>query len=158
MSILSTTNSNGFVSVFQDFLQRVNKLSSDLTEEEFWKKPYPYGNSIGHLTLHIIGNLNYYIGAEIGATGYVRDRDREFTDSRPPAKAETLESLKTTVEMVASILQNQGEEDWSKPFQAVGLDDIHIRFDLFLRCAVHFHHHIGQMIYLKQEHLRQRSS
>jgi hypothetical protein len=37
--------------------------------------------SAGHLPLHLTGNLNYYIGAQIAATGYVRDRDREFTES-----------------------------------------------------------------------------
>jgi hypothetical protein len=153
---LTTTISNGYTHYFEDFLQRVLTLSGDLTEEEFWKKPYPYGNSVGHLTLHLIGNLNTYIGAELGGTGYVRDREREFTDAHPPAKSEALATLKTTVEMVNAVVRNQRETDWSEPYRAVGVDDVHNRFDIILRCAVHFHHHIGQMFYLKQEHLRLR--
>jgi len=44
------------------FAQVVDPLSN----EQFWPKPYPYGNSIGHLVLHLTGNLNYYIGARVG--------------------------------------------------------------------------------------------
>ena len=38
--------------------------SSLLSEEQFWRNPFPYGNDIGHLVLHLTGNLNYYIGAK----------------------------------------------------------------------------------------------
>ena len=64
----------------------LHKWVDPLSNEQFWRKPYPYGNSIGHLVLHMTGNLNYYIGARVAETGYVRDRDREFTDKQPPAK------------------------------------------------------------------------
>ena len=57
---------------------RIRELAAPLSNEQFWQKPYPYGNSFGHLVLHLTGNLNYYIGAQIANTGYVRDRPREF--------------------------------------------------------------------------------
>ena len=55
-------------------LARVRELAAPLAENEFWTRPYPYGNSFGHLVLHLTGNLNYYIGAQIANTGYVRQR------------------------------------------------------------------------------------
>src|SRR5437870_10527990 len=58
---------------------------------------YPYGNSVGHLVLHMTGNLNYYIGARVAGTGYVRDRDREFTDGQPPRKDEALGAFDRTI-------------------------------------------------------------
>ena len=72
MSNLSTTISSGFVNQYTDFGLRVHRLAEDLSEEQFWTKPHSYGNSFGNLVLHITGNLNYYIGAQIAQTGYIR--------------------------------------------------------------------------------------
>ncbi|MGD0570504.1 MAG: hypothetical protein ABSA78_19040, partial [Candidatus Sulfotelmatobacter sp.] len=47
---------------------RVRELAAPLTNAQFWQKPFPYGNSFGHLVLHLTGNLNYYIGAQIAQT------------------------------------------------------------------------------------------
>ena len=58
-----------------------------LPREKLWVKPYPYGNSVGHLVLHLTGNLNHYVGAKIAATGYIRDRPREFNDPAEPRRA-----------------------------------------------------------------------
>ncbi len=79
MSDLSETISNGFAHYYLDFLKRVESMAERLSEEEFWEKPYPYGNSFGNLVLHLCGNMNYYIGSQIEETGYSRDREAEFT-------------------------------------------------------------------------------
>lgn len=153
---ISVTISNGFGYYFQDFLARVQALAGDLSEQEFWTNPYPYGNSMGHLVLHITGNLNYYIGAQLAATDYVRDRDREFAENNPPPKAEVLQALAITITAVIAVLEQQADNDWTAPYTADGVDDVHDRFSIFLRCAVHFHHHIGHMSYVRDEHVRQR--
>ena len=156
MSDLSVTISNGFGYYFQDFLSRVQMLADDLSEQEFWSNPYPYGNSMGHLVLHITGNLNYYIGTQLSATGYVRDREREFAENNPPPKAEVIQALAQAITTIIAVLEKQADIDWVTPYQADGVDDVHDRFSIFLRCAVHFHHHIGHMSYVRDEHLRQR--
>lgn len=157
MSDLSVTISNWFGYYFQDFLSRVQMLADDLSEQEFWTNPYPYGNSMGHLVLHITGNLNYYIGAQLAATGYVRDREREFAENNPPPKAEVIQALAQAITTIIAVLEKQADIDWVTPYQADGVDDVHDRFSIFLRCAVHFHHHIGHMSYVRDEHLRQRA-
>ncbi len=53
-----------------------------IPEDQLWTKPFAFGNSIGHLVLHLTGNLNHYVGALVAGTGYVRDREHEFTDPR----------------------------------------------------------------------------
>lgn len=156
MTNLSPTLQQGFRHYFHDFLARVQTLADDLAEVEFWRNPYPYGNSIGHLVLHITGNLNYYIGAQLAATGYIRDRQREFSESTPLTKAETIAQLADAIATVLAVLEEQQESDWSTPYRADGVDDVHDRFNIFLRCAVHFHHHIGHMTYTKDELVRQR--
>src|SRR5262245_11416831 len=114
MNELSNSIANGFIHAYSAYVHRAHALSEELSAEQFWTKPYPYGNSFGHLPLHLIGNLNYYIGAQIAGTGYVRDREREFTESAPPSKAEVLRRLDETVEMVIATLEAQSAESWSK--------------------------------------------
>ena len=131
-------------------LTRVRELATPLTEKQFWTKPYAYGNSFGHLVLHLTGNLNYYIGAQIAKTGYVRDREREFTESNPPSKEEALKQLDAAVAMVMETVRAQSPEDWSKPYSAVNTNCKN-RLDMIVQCAAHMQHHIGQMIYLDYE-------
>lgn len=152
MRELSSIIASGFINTYRDCGEKVRTLSEKLSEQEFWAKPYPYGNSFGHLTLHIIGNLNYFIGAQIALTGYVRDRDREFTEANPPTKEEVLRRLDDAVELVVKTLQVQSTDDWGAEYSAKGWDALNDRFTTFLRCAAHFQHHIGQMIYLTDEH------
>lgn len=158
MNPLTHTLQTGFSYYFRDFLTRVETLSSDLSESEFWVNPYPYGNSIGHLVLHLTGNLNYYIGAQLASTGYVRDREREFTQASPPPKAEALRQLAWAVELVIATLEQQAEADWGAAYVASGVEDVPDRFSIFLRCAVHFHHHIGHMSYVRDEYIHRRTA
>jgi hypothetical protein len=125
----------------------VRDLAAPLTEQQFWTKPFPFGNSFGHLVLHLTGNLNYYIGAQIAATGYVRDRPREFTETALPPKEGVLTSFSGAVDMVVETIREQSSEDWSTPYTATGAD-ARDRFEIVLQCATHLHHHIGQMVYI----------
>lgn len=129
---------------------RVRELAAPLTNTEFWHKPYPYGNSFGNLVLHFTGNLNYYIGAQIAGTSYVRDRPREFNDPNPPSKEKAIESFDDAVHMVLKTIDSQSPEDWSVEYSAIGTDATN-RLAMFVQCAAHIQHHLGQMIYLGYE-------
>jgi DinB superfamily len=136
-------------------LARVRELAGALTEEQFWTKPFPYGNSFGHLVLHLTGNLNYYIGAQIENSGYVRDRQREFTAPSPPSKEKALEGLDDAVVMVIKSVRGHLPADWTKPYSGVGtICSTHL--DIVVQCAAHMQHHIGQMIYIANEWQRQK--
>lgn len=127
---------------------RVHTLVEPLSTEQLWLRPFPYGNSIGHLLLHLTGNLSYYIGAQIAGTGYVRDRPREFADTSRRPKDGVLQDFDRAVEMVLATLAAQHEADWCAPYGGIGAEDITDRLGMFLRCAAHLDHHMGQMIYL----------
>src|SRR5438128_2657639 len=75
----------------------VRQTAESLGDKELWTKPIAPGNSLGHLLLHLTGNLNFFVGAHLGQTGYVRDREREFTETQPPAKAVVLANLDAAV-------------------------------------------------------------
>src|SRR5215472_5703718 len=146
MPELSETVNTGFANYYEKLRVDLHTWVASLTEEQFWKNPFPYGNSFGHLVLHLTGNLNYYIGAQIAETGYVRDRPREFSETEFPPKDEALQALDDAVATVVRTIQSQSAEDWAKPYSALGTSCSN-RLDMFVQCAAHMQHHIGQMIY-----------
>jgi len=134
---------------------RVRELAAPLSDAQFWQKPFPFGNSFGHLVLHLTGNLSYYIGAQIARTGYIRDRPREFNDPNPPSKEVALKRFDDAIAMVLSTIRAQSAEGWSVGYTAVGANAGN-RLDMVVQCAAHMQHHIGQMIYLGHEWQRFR--
>jgi uncharacterized damage-inducible protein DinB len=133
---------------FQHMAERVEKHARALPREKLFTKPFAFGNSVGHLVLHLTGNLNHYIGAGVAKTGYMRNRPLEFTEPKPPTAEETLARFKEAVAMVVRTLATQTEADLALP--VADQPPIQTRFGLFLVCAAHMNNHIGQMAYLVQ--------
>jgi uncharacterized damage-inducible protein DinB len=158
VSDLNTTLVRDFERNYREAAQKIHALVEPLTDEQIWMRPYPYGNSIGHLLLHLTGNLSYYIGAEMGGTGYIRNRPLEFSDTIHHPKAELLAKFDAAIATVATVLQQQSEQDWSTTYTAKGFEDCGDRFTAILRCAAHLSHHTGQIIYLCKELERQSRS
>jgi hypothetical protein len=150
MSDLHSTLAAALTDCYTQNAARVRELAVPVTDAQFWQKPFAFGNSFGHLVLHLTGNLNYYIGAQIAKTGYVRDRPREFSDSTPPSKNEALQRFDDAVAMVVKTVRAQSSDDWSTAYSATGAN-AHNRLDMVIQCAAHMQHHIGQMIYLGYE-------
>ena len=150
MTEIDQTLSSVLVDRYGTNAARIHELAAPLSDAQFWQKPFPYGNSFGHLVLHLTGNLSYYIGAQIAKTGYVRDRPREFNDPNPPSKVEALKRLDEAVAMVQQTVRAQSDQDWSVGYSGVGVNAKN-RLDIVMHCAAHMQHHIGQMIYLVYE-------
>jgi uncharacterized damage-inducible protein DinB len=145
---------DGLGDYFRMVQQRVHSLTEPLSTDQLWVRPYPYGNSIGNLVLHLTGNLNYYIGAQIANNGYVRHRDQEFSDSGKP-KPELLSAFDQAIEMVVATIGKQTDQDWSAAYSADRTEEKH-RFSIVLNCAAHAYHHVGQIIYLRRELLQKK--
>jgi Protein of unknown function (DUF1572) len=154
MTDLCTTVNSALASYFEKVAAKLHKWVDPLSHEQFWRNPFPYGNDIGHIVLHLTGNLNYYIGAQIAKTGYVRNRDREFTEADRPAKAEVLREFDRVISLVAATIRKQSPEDWPSPYTAERSDS-HDRFAIVLDCAAHADHHVGQIINLSRELTRE---
>ena len=133
---------------FRHLAERVEKHLRALPKDRVYFKPFVYGNSLGHLVLHLTGNLNHYIGAEIAGTGYVRDRPREFTEPDPPPPEEALAKFRDAVEMVAKTIAAQSPQDWGRPID--NNQPIQTRFGMFLVCLAHLNNHVGQMAWIVQ--------
>ena len=150
MSDLHSALAATLVDRFTSHAARVRELASPLTDEQFWCKPFPFGNSFGHLVLHLTGNLNYYLGAQIANTGYVRDRPREFADGNPPSKDETLRRFDDAVAIVVRTLKSLSSEDWTRGY-AADRTECATRLAIVMQCDGHMQLHVGQMIYLNFE-------
>jgi hypothetical protein len=133
---------------FRHVAARVEKAARSVTAEQLWTKPFPFGNSIGNLVLHLTGNLNHYIGASIAGTGYVRHREQEFTDPNRYPVDDLLAGFHSTIDMVAQTLQAQDASSLMTP--VANQPPIETRLGLFLVCAAHMNNHVGQMSYLVQ--------
>ena len=150
MTELANTVATEFAAFFENIGTKAHKWVDPLSNEQFWRNPYGYGNSVGHLLLHLTGNLSYYIGAQIAATGYVRNRDREFTEADRPSKEEVLRNFDRAIQLVADTIRKQSPENWSAAYSADRSEE-KTRFGIALSCAAHADHHIGQIIYLSRE-------
>ena len=151
MSELSESIRTAFAYEYRNRAAELHKWVDPLSDEQFWRNPFSHGNSVGHLVLHLTGNLSYYVGAQIAKTGYVRNRDLEFSEPRKLPKAEVLRKFDETISMVIATIEKQAEADWTAPYTAEREPDSKNRVTLILRCASHLYHHVGQIIYLSRE-------
>ena len=148
MSDISVTVTNELSRYYQEIADKITELVVPLTDDQLWTRPYPYGNSIGHLLLHLTGNLSYYVGTEIAQTGYVRNRPLEFSDPSRQRKEVVLKKFHQAIAMVRASLAQQKGDDLSVAYIAKGMEHADTRFYAFLNCAAHLSHHRGQIIYL----------
>lgn len=147
-STLARALGEEFARYFRHLAARVEKAALAVPEDQFWTKPFSYGNSIGHLVLHLTGNLNHYVGALVAGTGYVRDREHEFIDPARYPRDEVLARFRDAVAMVVRTVETQDEASFVISVDAQ--PPIKTRLGLFLVCAAHLNNHIGQMSYLVQ--------
>jgi hypothetical protein len=157
MADLNDTVTSGLADYFEKVCAKLHKWVEPLSEEQFWTNPFPYGNDIGHLVLHLTGNLNYYIGARIVETGYIRNRELEFTETARPGKEQTLRDFDRAIDMVSETIRKQAPDDWSKGYSAAGVTSKN-QFAIVLDCAAHADHHTGQIINLSRELISGRAS
>jgi hypothetical protein len=115
-------------------------------DEYLWACPPGITNSAGTLTLHLTGNLAWYVGTKLGGTGYVRDRDAEFSDRHLP-RAELVARIEQAVEAVRRTLDalDAGTLEGEYPAEVAGVS---LPTNLFLiHLATHLAYHLGQVDY-----------
>jgi len=132
------------------FLRDLEKLKTELElyqqEQNIWIIDKQIANTAGNLCLHLIGNLNTYIGAELGKTGYIRDRPLEFSSS-PIPRVELLKRIDETSRMIAGTLDKLNEEQTADEYPQ-DVSDGKVSTGYFLtHLATHLSYHLGQVNY-----------
>jgi hypothetical protein len=118
-------------------------------DKMLWRVLPGITNSAGNLTLHICGNLNYFIGAVLGNTGYLRDRESEF-NRKSGSRAELVSDLQDTEEIIQNVIPKLSEKILLEPYPKTvgGVDLPCSRFLIHL--ATHLSFHVGQVGYLRR--------
>jgi hypothetical protein len=151
LDTLSSTVATDFGRFFDRLSRKMHEQVDPLTTEQVWTKPFPYGNSVGHLLLHLTGNLRFYLGTQLAGTGYIRDREREFTEEARPSKEELMAGFDEALALAKRTAAAQADADWGQDYSALGGEDMPDRFSAFLRCCAHADRHTGQIAYLRKQ-------
>lgn len=115
-------------------------------EADLWKTAPGISNSAGNLCLHLCGNLNHFFGAVLGETGYVRDRDAEFS-AKGFTRAELITAIDTAHDSVMSTLASLTEDDLDKPYP-IDVFGHPMTTGFFLtHLSTHLAYHLGQINY-----------
>lgn len=116
------------------------------SEDAIWKTEAAIPNSAGNLALHLIGNLNTFIGAEIGKTGYIRNRPLEFSAKFVPRDT-IVTDIESTIEVIKNALSLLTEEDYKAEYPVLALEEKKSTEFFFIYLAVHLGYHLGQVNY-----------
>jgi uncharacterized damage-inducible protein DinB len=135
----------------RDILIRdLNKLEQELrqypTESLIWKVEQGITNPAGNLTLHLCGNLQYYVGAVLGNTGYVRNRDLEFT-AKDKSRADLLSELERTRAAVNATLPVLSEAQLQSEYPVDVFGKPMKTLYFLIHLTAHFSYHLGQVNY-----------
>ncbi|MFC4477468.1 DinB family protein [Flavobacterium chungangensis] len=132
------------------FNRDLNKLKFEIESYEFekqiWVIDKNISNSAGNLCLHLIGNLNTYIGAEIGKTGYVRNRPLEFSLKDIP-KAELISKIEDTIEVINKSLDSLTEKDLEQIYPQIVFEKEMTTGFFLVHLSTHLAYHLGQINY-----------
>jgi uncharacterized damage-inducible protein DinB len=144
-SDITTLTKMALIEQLEKLRDEVRDLAEPLNEAEFWIKPLDPGNSVGHLVLHLSGNLNHFVGAQLGGTGYVRQREREFTETQVPSKADALRQLDDAAALFRRVVSDLSAEQLAAPHPEARLG---IVVRALTNVLSHFALHRGQMSYI----------
>jgi uncharacterized damage-inducible protein DinB len=118
-------------------------------DELLWRTVPGVTNSAGNLAMHVAGNLQHFVGAALGGTGYVRNRDLEFSRTSG-TRAEVRAELDRARSVVARTLTRLSEESLGRNYPQPVLDR-QLETGLFLlHLASHLAFHLGQAGYLRR--------
>lgn len=132
------------------FLRDLNKLRKEIElykdERKLWIIDKNISNSAGNLCLHLIGNLNTYVGKELGGTAYIRNRDLEFSQKDIP-QAELLKQIDETIVVVDKALDKVTDQQLEEEYPVIVFADKMTTGFFLIHLVAHLDYHLGQINY-----------
>lgn len=132
------------------FTRDLRKLKEEIAayrdENDLWVVRGEIANSAGNLCLHLVGNLQHFIGATLGHTGYVRQRELEFSTKNVPRQA-LLDAVDETILMIETTLQRLGEADFEQNYPLEKHGQVLTTGHMLLHLLTHLNYHLGQVNY-----------
>ncbi len=130
----------------RELLKLKIEIESYKDESNLWRIEKDIANSAGNLCLHLVGNLNTYIGTVLGQTGYVRNRDAEFS-LKNISRKELIEKIEGTIQVVDQVLPALTAEQLEKEYPMVVLKEATSTEFFLVHLATHLTYHLGQINY-----------
>jgi hypothetical protein len=133
----------------RDLDKLIEEINLYKNENDIWKTKEGINNSAGNLVLHLVGNLNHFIGKTLGDSDYVRKRDEEFSLKNIPRKKliSDLNSLKATIKNTFTKLS---DGDLKKDFPLKIRDESFSTENMLIYLLAHLNYHLGQVNYLRR--------
>jgi len=132
------------------FQKDLDKLKEEITlypkDEQLWQVREGITNSGGNLCMHLTGNLQHFIGAVLGDSGYVRNRDAEFRLKNVP-RSKLFEDIDTTRIVVTDTLEQLSKNDLQKDYPIPVLDEKTNTSYFLIHLLSHLNYHVGQINY-----------
>ncbi len=132
------------------FKRDLNALKTEINaytnEDLLWETPKGISNAAGNLCLHLVGNLNHFIGAALGNTGYVRQRDLEFSQKDVP-RTQLITQVEQTIPMIESVLASLTEAELQETYKHRVFDKPMTTEYFLIHLAMHLAYHLGQINY-----------
>jgi uncharacterized damage-inducible protein DinB len=132
------------------FARDLDKLSEEIKQyaddASLWKVKDGINNSGGNLCLHIAGNLQHYIGAVLGNSGYVRNRNAEFS-IKDITRQKLLEEIEETKSVVTDTLEQVSKTDLQQDYPHQLGDEVKTTEFFLVHLATHLNYHLGQLNY-----------
>jgi hypothetical protein len=111
-----------------------------------WEERPGLPNGGGTLVLHIAGNLQHFVGATLGGSAYVRDRDAEFARRDVP-RAALVAELDAAIDAVDRALAAVPAHVLDADYPASVLGRTVRTRDYLVHLAAHLAYHLGQLDY-----------
>ena len=132
------------------FLRDLNKLKKEISlyssESNLWIVDKKIANSAGNLCFHLIGNLKTFIGGVLGGTGYVRQRDLEFSAKNIP-RTSLLAQLDETIQIVEKTLDSLTDDVLANEYPIVVFKEKMTVGYFLIHLTTHLNYHLGQVNY-----------
>lgn len=133
--------------IFERDLQKLKtEVNLYKTDEDLWKTDANIPNSGGNLCLHLIGNLRHFIGTNLADTGFIRDRDAEFS-TKNISRSELSAEIDKCIATVVSGLQNLSDKDFAADYPENYREKTVKTGWMLTHLLTHLDYHLGQINY-----------
>ena len=139
--------SKKIIPLYEKELQKLSEeISLYRSESDLWKLDDGIKNSGGNLALHMFGNLNHFIGAVLGKSGYKRNRDLEFSDKNVP-REKIISEIEKVKQVISDTLSGISDEEMQQNYPIEFLGRIPTTIELLFVIYGHLTYHLGQLNY-----------
>jgi len=132
--------------ITRDLIKLKQELELYKNEANIWRVEKDIINPAGNLCLHLVGNLNTYFGAVLGNTGYVRNRDLEFSQ-KGVSRKELIRKTEGAIQVVDTVLSNMKDDDLKKDYPQEYNSEIVTTEYFLIHLSIHLGYHLGQVNY-----------